>query len=82
MTMDRIQETLTHPRRPVMLTAAGAAEIAAKSLRKAQTAIGDAGADNIVVVLQGWRRDCTSRHQRAAKGASGMRMTQTTENSR
>jgi hypothetical protein len=29
------------------------ADIAAKSLRKAQTAIRDAGADNIVLVLQG-----------------------------
>jgi hypothetical protein len=53
MTMDRIQGTLTLPQRPGTLTAAGAAEIAAKSLRKAQTTIGEAGADNIVVVLQG-----------------------------
>lgn len=54
------------------------AEIAAKSLRKAQTAIRDAAVDNIALVLQGhfWRCDCRSRPFRAAEDAKADASTQ------
>ncbi len=48
------------------------ADIAAKSLRKAQTAIRNAGGDNVALVLQGrLTAHCRSRPLRAAKGDKG-----------